>query len=49
MNKLRIWNFLEKWKRTPKKEEMDPEKEETDQQTENLQLFLKKGNGPKKR
>ena len=26
-----------------------PKKEETDQQTENLQLFLKIGNGPKKR
>ena len=32
----------------PKKEETDSKNEETDQQTENLQLFLKIGNGPKK-
>jgi len=32
----------------PKKEETDQNKGETDQQTENLQLFLKIGNGPKK-
>ena len=32
----------------PKKEETGPKKEETDQQTENLKLFLKTGNGPKK-
>ena len=35
------------WKWT-KKEEMDRKKEETDQQTENLKLLLKTGNGPKK-
>ena len=32
-----------------KKPEMESKKEETDQQTENLKLFLKTGNRPKKR
>ena len=31
-----------------KNEESDPKKGETDYQTENLKLFLKTGNGPKK-
>ena len=31
----------------PKKEETDPKRGETDQQTENLKLLLKIGNGPK--
>ena len=42
INKLRLLYFF--WK-----PETDPKKEETDQQTENLQLFLKIGNGPKKK
>ena len=33
----------------PKKEETDPQRGETNQQTENLKLLLKIGNGPKKR
>ena len=33
----------------PKNEETDPKEEETDQQNENWKLFLKTGNGLKKR
>ena len=47
--KLRIYNFFLKPETDPKNKEMYPKKEETDQQTENLKLFLKTGNGPKKR
>ena len=50
-NLLSCAHFLFQFKKPetdPKKEETDPKKEETDQQTENLKLFLKTGNGPKK-
>ena len=49
INKLRIYNFFWKSETDPKNEETDPKKGgETNQQTENLKLFLKTGNGPKK-
>ena len=50
------WKLVKKWGNRPKKEETDPKKrgnrpkkEEIDQQTENLQLFLKTRNWPKKK
>ena len=41
IDKLKNYNFF-------RKSETDPKKEETDQQTMNLKLFLKTGNGLKK-